>query len=358
MSGGLRIAMYHFSLPQQGRKPGGVEVFVDRLAAALVKHGNEVVVFTYSEPPPGASYGTKRLRPHSTEHRRLLRQYGSPWLLNFQRFDGFDVAHFHGDDWFFFRRNLPVVRTFHGSALLEATSATSWKRRLDKAAVFPLELLAGRLATAKYGVGVDSEAIYRTAGLLNLGVDPPTLERQPSTNPSILFIGTWAGRKRGALLHEKFRREIRPAFPDAELWMVADHCEPADGVKWIQAPSDAEIAELFSRAWAFCLPSSYEGFGIPYLEAMVNGVPVLASPNAGSRTVLAAGGGRLVDDEALGPDLIELLGDKRLREEIGAAGRKAAEAYSWDRMASRHEDAYRRATASWSRDNPTGRPEG
>jgi phosphatidylinositol alpha-mannosyltransferase len=344
----MRIAMYHFSLPQPGRKPGGVEVFVDRLADAMIRRGHEVVVFTYSAAPKGASYRTKRLRPHSTEHRRLLRQYGSPWLLNLQNFDGFDIAHFHGDDWFFFRRKLPVVRTFHGSALLEAANATSWKRRLDKAVIFPLELLAGHLATAKYGVGVDSEIIYRTAGLLNLGIDPPRRPAEPSTNPSILFIGTWQGRKRGALLYDVFQSQILPAVPGAELWMVSDTCEESEGVRWIRAPSDAELSNLMSRAWTFCLPSSYEGFGIPYLEAMAHRVPVVASPNAGARMLLANGSGILAEDDDLGKRLIEVLNDGDLRSSLAARGADRADEYSWERMADRHEEAYRQAMRRWA----------
>jgi glycosyltransferase involved in cell wall biosynthesis len=343
----MRIAMYHFSLPQPGRKPGGVEVFVDRLAEALTGRGHEVVVFTYSAAPGDATYRTHRLRPYATEHRRLLRQYGSPWLLNLQSFAGFDVAHFHGDDWFFLRRRVPVVRTFHGSALLEATSATSLKRRLDKGLVFPLELLAKRLATASYGVGVDSETIYRTDGLLNLGIDraiPP----RPSPNPSILFVGTWQGRKRGAFLHETFSRQVRAAVPNAELWMVSDHCEPAAGVRWIQAPSDAELSELMSQAWAFCLPSSYEGFGLPYLEAMAHGVPAIGSPNPGARLLLGDGCGILAADAELGERLVGVLGDGALRESLAAKGYERAEEYSWERMTARHEEAYRGAIERWN----------
>jgi len=344
----MRIAMYHFSLPQPGRKPGGVEVFVDRLAEALTGRGHEVVVFTYSAAPAEASYRTRRLRPYATEQRRLLRQYGSPWLLNLQSFAGFDVAHFHGDDWFFFRRRLPVVRTFHGSALLEATSATSLKRRLDKGLVFPLELLARHLATASYGVGVDSEAIYRTAGLLNLGIDRAAAPPRPSPNPSILFVGTWAGRKRGAFLHETFRRQIRAAIPGAELWMVSDFCEPAEGVRWIQAPSDAELSELMSQTWAFCLPSSYEGFGLPYLEAMAHGVPAVGSPNPGARLLLGDGRGILAEDAELGQRLVEVLSDESLRESLIGRGYQRAEEFSWERMTARHEQAYREAIARWS----------
>ncbi len=340
--------MYHYTLPQPGRKPGGVEVFVDRLAEAMVKRGHEVEVLTYSSAPTGAQYSTRRMRPRSTEHNRILRQYGSPWLINFQSFEGFDVAHFHGDDWFFVRRRLPVVRTFHGSALLEALNATSLKRRLDQAIVFPLELLAARLATSKYGVGLDSEIIYRTDGLLNLGIDLSDRAPQPSSNPSILFIGTWEGRKRGSFLHEVFRREVRLAIPNAELWMVSDACEPCEGVRWIHAPSDAELSELLMRSWSFCLPSSYEGFGIPYVEAMAYGVPVIASPNPGSRALLADGCGILAEDSDLGRRLVELLSDKALRDSLVAEGRKRAEEYSWESMAERHEEAYRKAIERWN----------
>ncbi len=218
---------------------------------------------------------------------------------------------------------------------------------MDKALVFPLELLAARLATSSYGVGVDSEIIYRTDGLLNLGIDLPDHAPQPSPNPSILFIGTWEGRKRGSFLHEIFRREVRPAIPNAELWMVSDICEPSEGVQWIQAPSDLELGELLRRSWSFCLPSSYEGFGLPYLEAMAYGVPVVASPNPGARTLLDGGCGILAEDDDLGRRLVELLGGETLRESLATEGRKRAEEYSWARMAERHEDAYLEAVERW-----------
>jgi len=340
----MRIAMYHANLPEPGRKPGGVEVFVHRLANALAARSHEVEVLTYSAAPADAAYDVRRLAPRRAEGSRLLRQYVASWGLNFQDLGGFDIAHTHGDDWFWLHRGLPVVRTFHGSAKLERRTATSVKRQLDKSVVYPLELLAARLATSTYGVGTDSAEIYATDGLLPPGIDLDGPGRAPAERPTILFVGSWGGRKRGQLLHRLFVERIRPAVPDAELWMVAESCEPSEGVRWFQTPSDEELRELYSQAWAFCLPSSYEGFGIPYLEAMAQGAPVVASPNPGARMLLDEGRwGIIADDAQLGRRLIELLLDPEQRSALAVAGLERAREYSWDRIARRHEDAYREA---------------
>lgn len=345
----LRVAVYHHNLPQPGRKPGGVEVAVHRLANALSQRGHEIRVLSYSPAPADAAYEVHRLPPRKAENSRVLHQYVAPWGLNFQDLSDFDVAHTHGDDWFWLRRSLPVVRTFHGSAKFEARTATSLKRRLDKSVVFPLELLAARLATASYGVGTDSVDIYKAAGLLTPGVDVDVLARQPSEHPTILFVGSWQGRKRGSLLHRIFREQIRPALPSAELWMVADACEPAPGVRWFHAPSDTELGELYSRAWVYCMPSSYEGFGMPYVEAMAHGVPVLATPNPGSRMLLERhGAGVLSGDDELGARLLELLSDAEQREALRERGLARAHEFSWERVAERHEHAYRAAIENFT----------
>src|SRR5436190_7456739 len=215
----LRIGMYHCRLPEPGRKPGGVEVFVDRLARALSRRGHDVTMHTFSTRADAAPYAIRVLRPERAAGDPIVRQYLAPWLLNARPRMDFDVFHFHGDDWFCWRRPVPTVRTFYGSALLESLSATSLKRRLDQAAVFVLELLSAHLADARYGIGSDSRLIYQADGVLQLGVDPPQGERRPSEAPSVLFIGTWEGRKRGRLLYEALQTQVRPRFPDAQLWL-------------------------------------------------------------------------------------------------------------------------------------------
>ena len=337
----LRIGMYHCRLPEPGRKPGGVEVFVDRLAAALTRRGHDVTMHTFSTQAGDRDYQIRTMRPRRAGGDPIVRQYLAPWLLNVRPAMDFDVFHFHGDDWFCWRRPIPTVRTFYGSALLESLSATSLKRRVDQAVVFMLEQISARRADARYGIGWDSRLLYQGDGVLQLGIDAPDGERRPSAAPSILFIGTWEGRKRGRLLHEAFRKRVRPRFDDAELWMVSDHCEPGDGVTWVREPSDAEIAGLLSRAWAFALPSSYEGLGIPYLEAMSWGVPVLATPNPGAEDLLRGGeAGLLVEPGEIGEALVQLLEQAPLRERLAEAGRRRAEDFRWERICEHYEDAY------------------
>jgi glycosyltransferase involved in cell wall biosynthesis len=161
-------------------------------------------------------------------------------------------------------------------------------------------------------------------------------------------------------LADVFSREVRTAIPDAELWMVSDRCEVVDGIRWIQAPSDAELRELLSKSWVFCLPSTYEGFGIPYLEAMAHGVPVVATPNYGAQALLTGGCGAVVADDELGSRLVKLLGDSPTRETLSAAGLARAQEYGWDEIISRHERAYADAIARWGSGNAPGsrRPSG
>jgi phosphatidylinositol alpha-mannosyltransferase len=345
----MRIAMYNARLPVPGRKPGGVEVYVHRLASALVAGGHDVIVHAYVAPVDATvPYRVRRLRPRRLGTSKVGRQYVGPWLMNVQRLQDCDVLHLHGDDWFFVRRDVPTVRTFHGSALFEAVTASTPRRRIDQLVVFGLEQLSRGLATASFGVGPDSELLVGRDGTLASGIDlPEDAAASRSAAPSILFVGTWAGRKRGALLWRAFRDVVRPAVPRAELWMVSDHCEPADGVRWHPHVSDTELRELYRGAWVFCLPSAYEGFGLPYLEAMSYGVPVVSTPNFGALSVLE-GAGRLVATTDVGRALVELLQRPDLRDELSRQGRARAGRFAWSRVVEQHERAYLLATDRWS----------
>jgi phosphatidyl-myo-inositol alpha-mannosyltransferase len=347
--------MYNCRLPEPGCKPGGVDVFVHRVASALVERGHDVKILTYASDAVERPYAVRTIRPASAYHSRTVRRYVAPWLFNARDLSEFEVFHLHGDDWFFLRRRLPTVRTFYGSALFESLTATSAKRRADQAIGFVLELLSARLATGRYGIGTDSRAIYQANGVLACGIEPPTAVPHRSDHPRIAFIGTWAGRKRGSLLHGVFQREILPRIPDAELVMVSDHCEPGPGVTWLQHPSDAEITDLLLSAWAFCLPSTYEGLGLPYLEAMACGTPVVATPNPGAEDLLRpAASGLVVEQENLGSTLVSLLGSEDMRRRLSEAGRARVTDFTWDRVCEGYERAYAKAISDWRDTGPDG----
>ncbi len=345
----MRIGIFHTTLPEPGRKPGGVEVYVERLARRLAGRGHSVKVFSFTPAPADAPYEHVRLRPSLMARSRAARLLVAPILLNRLDTSDLDVLHLHGDDWFLLWRRIPTVRTFHGSSLYESRTATSLKRRLSQALVYPLELLASRLATRSYAVAPGMPQLYRLHGLLHCGVDAGSNGSvSRSETPSVLFVGTWEGRKRGRLLAELFEREVRPRVPDAELWLVTDRGEQAAGVQVIHAPSDAELAELFERAWVFCLPSEYEGFGIPYIEAMSHGAAVVATANPGARYVLEEGrSGITVTDGELGGALVNVLTDEALRQRLVEAGARRAREFSWDSSLDAHAQAYETAISAW-----------
>jgi glycosyltransferase involved in cell wall biosynthesis len=249
------------------------------------------------------------------------------------------------------------VRTFHGSALHEARTANRLRRKLAQGLTFALEILASRLATGTYSLTSGQGRPYAVRGTLPNAVAIPdrvSIERDGA--PKILFVGAWAGRKRGELLHRVFRQEVLPSVPGAELHMVSDSCEPGPNVHWWRRPSDAELYDLYREAWAFCLPSSYEGFGLPYAEAMAHAVPVVTSPNPGAEEVVSRGNaGLVVEDQELGPALIRLLTDTSLRRELAARGRARVQNFSWAATVKAHESAYNDAIERWSdRRRPSG----
>ena len=199
---------------------------------------------------------------------------------------------------------------------------------------------------------------YRLEGRLKLAAEPlATATAEPrARRPTLLFVGTWEGRKRGRFLRDVFVREVLPAVPDAELWMVSDRCEESASVRWVRFPDDRELGALYRQAWVFCLPSTYEGFGIPYAEAMAHGTAVVASPNSGATWVTDGGrAGALASDASLGRVVAALLTDEALRARYAAAGLERARQFTWDHACAAHEDAFREAIETFGAATPAPR---
>jgi glycosyltransferase involved in cell wall biosynthesis len=100
---------------------------------------------------------------------------------------------------------------------------------------------------------------------------------------------------------------------------------------------------LLAAANIFCFPSLYEGFGIPPLEAMAAGTPVVAGDYSAANETL--GDAALIvdrhDSRALGEGLLALATDDALRKRLRADGRERAKQFTWQRTAALTIEVYR-----------------
>lgn len=348
----MKIAVLSSHLPSPYRaKTGGVAYAAHRLANALTKRGHQVTVFTTDEQPPDACYDVRKVlsAPPANPLRAWLWHWQLAWRYGAQDFSAFDIIHAHGNNALLRKQGRPLVRTLHGSALAEAIHATTWKRRLWYLTISPFEIWEAAKATRVTAVSASTRKYARGIDL----VIPNSVDRQvfhPGPNlyhslrprhPVILFVGTLAGRKRGRMLLELFQSQIRPALPDAELWMVAERNVQAQGVVSFPTPDEQTLADLYRRAWVFCLPSTYEGFGVPYIEALACGTPVVATPNAGAREVLEEGRwGILASPTELGAALLSLLQDTPRRQRLAQQGLERVAAFEQTRVVDSYESFF------------------
>jgi glycosyltransferase involved in cell wall biosynthesis len=342
----LRLAVFSYGLPVAGQKRGGIERVAHDLADGLARRGHDVTVWTHDPRPDGAAY---RVRPLPWRRfvstwlgRRLTMGYLGNLLAALPDYGKVDGIIAHGDSLLLGLLGRPVLRVMHGSALAEALAAVSPWRFLLQLGVYAQELLTGIVQPGCVGVSANTcrsnpfvrRFIPNGVDLGNFSPDPAAKTPQPSA----LFVGTLTGRKRGQLLLEWFHEEARPRHPDATLDVVGPAGPARPGVTYHTGVGNAELAALYRRAWVYASPSTYEGFGLPYLEAMASGTPVIATPNPGSREVLDGGRcGLLADDGTFPKELARLLADAGLRREYAARGLERVRQYALETTLDRYE---------------------
>jgi phosphatidyl-myo-inositol alpha-mannosyltransferase len=343
----IRIALFHTTLPERDRKIGGVEAVTHRLGNALTSLGDvDVTVYSLTEAPAGALYRHKRLykRAPWLGTNYFCRVLLLPMLLNFASFDTAEVVHLHGDDWFFVVRRKPTIRTFHGSALLEANSAHAL-RKFEWFIIYWFEKISARLSDVSLAIGDSAKRLYGAAYQVDNGVDLELFYPGPKAErPQILYVGTWLGRKRGKWLYQLFVDQILPQHPEAILFFVSDFCPQHPSVIFRKQPSDLELAELYRESWLFAYPSIYEGFGNAYIEALASGTAVVTSPNEGAARILRNGAyGIVTDDDAFASHVDKLLTVPEERKRLEQAGPARAKSFSWPSIARQHRDIYQEA---------------
>ena len=116
-------------------------------------------------------------------------------------------------------------------------------------------------------------------------------------------------------------------------------------MRYLGYVDDRHRRALYRQARCFVYPSRYEGFGLPVLEAMQAGLPVVTSDTP---ALVEVGGGaaeivRRGDAAGFGAALRRVLDDRALRTALSEAGRRRADAFSWGSTARRTAEGYARA---------------
>jgi len=168
--------------------------------------------------------------------------------------------------------------------------------------------------------------------------------------PYILTMGGTEPRKNVAMLVRAFKEEIHNIPHDLVViggpWQERKSCRPTnfhDRVHYISGLSDYELAAAYMAADLFVYPSLYEGFGLPILEAMSCGTPVVA--HSGSCIPEVAGEAALLADmrskSACMAAIHQALYITSLRAELIAAGLEQASRFTWEKTATLTAQLYR-----------------
>jgi glycosyltransferase involved in cell wall biosynthesis len=183
-------------------------------------------------------------------------------------------------------------------------------------------------------------------------------ERYDLADRFILYVGTIEPRKNLPKLIEGFASRRKSGQLPHQLvcagpygWLsrdiedLIDRLQIEDAVRFTGYVPFGDLAALYSLAEMFVFPSLYEGFGLPVIEAMACGTPVVTGHVAALAEV---GGGAVeqvghLDADSLGDAMVRLAGDRQRRERLSTLGRERAQLFSWERAARETLKVYRHA---------------
>ncbi|NHD16934.1 MULTISPECIES: glycosyltransferase family 4 protein [Actinopolyspora] len=407
----MRIALLSYrSKPHSG----GQGIYVRHLSRGLAELGHEVEVFS-GQPYPELDQGVRLTRvpsldlyrepdPFRTPHPRELRgpldlaELGIMWTAGFpepltfslraarilrDRAHEFDVVHDNqslGYGLLGLRRaGIPLVATVHHPIThdrrVELAAARGWRKltlrrwygflRMQRrvARRIPRVLTVSRSSAEDivndFGVPEDNLRV------VPLGVDSEVFRppERPRTPGRIVAMASADTPMKGIDTLLEAVAKLRTERP-VELVLVANPVRGGpterlieelgigDIVQTVSGLSDTRLAELFGSAEIACVPSLYEGFSLPTVEAMACGTPLVASRAGAIPEVVGTDGSTAelvppADVGALAGRLGALLDDPDRRAALGRAGRSRVLArYSWASVAAATVDCYAEAIES------------
>jgi glycosyltransferase involved in cell wall biosynthesis len=358
------------------RRRTGVGEYMHELVRAYTQvFSDRVAVFTTSwkdRPPPGTA---AELRAEVVDRRVPVRVMNYLWhRLEWPPIEwlagAVDVAH-AAHPLLIPARNAAQVVTIHDLFFMSAPERMTAEIRRDYPSLTPLH--------ARRADAIVTPSFYTKGQVEQLGVPPErihvcslgaprwrTLGRGPNrpADGYVLFVGTLEPRKNIGILLDAYERLLHRlpnvpdlvlvggASPDAGPWLDRIERAPLAGhVRHAGYIGHEEREQWYSGARVLVMPSLDEGFGLPVLDAMSAGIPVVAS-NRGALPEVTGGAADLFepdDAEQLAHALERLLTDDAWATSQAVAGLARAATYSWEQTANRLHDAYLSATAHRAR---------
>ena len=257
------------------------------------------------------------------------------------------------------RLNVPFVVTVHGLDAYSLQQAGpiigKWCQRISKRVYESASavICISRRVQAEVRKAADANTV-----VVYNGVDTSLFFPGPESSPStILSVGNLIPTKGHAALLRAFSH-ISRVIPECVIEIIGEGPERknlqelawnfgiAERVRFLGRQTRSEVAEAMRRCAVFALPSSYEGLGCVYLEAMASGKPAIGCTLQGIEDIIESGrNGFLVaaeNEPELSDALLQLLRDRQLRQRLGSAARDTILArYSIAHQAAELAEVYR-----------------
>ena len=326
------------------RGPSGTAVYLEQLVRALRERGEvEVVQVAQRRRLPAGEGNAMR----SAVNALLDLAWLHVGLPRAALLCGADVMH-HPLPAYSRRIGCPQVATLHDVAfeIVPEGYGRIWRglarRAYRRAARRSAALVCVSESTAADAVEILGAAPSRIVvaphgpGQIDEAMPPAEGERS-----HFLYVGDTQRRKRvDALLAAYAAYRARAERPlDLVLAGEAAGAAGAAGVRGVRTPAREELLRLYGSAVALIHPAIHEGFGLPVLEAMAAGTPVIAQRTPATAEV----GGEaalLVEEGGLAEAMARVASDADLRAELALRGRTRAARFSWSASAQAHERAY------------------
>jgi len=349
---------------------GGTSQYTQRLVQALasLRSGDDLILLEGRRPAPSLSWppGVRRLRLLTPPHHRREQLTLPLELLRIPM----DLL--HSPDFIPpFRRRCRSVITVHDLAFLRfphllTSESAGFYGQVGRAVESADQVIAVSEATRQDLLELlDADpakitVVHEAAGPGFRPLEPAEVERHRARlqlpDRFILFVGTLEPRKNLTVLLKAFARGWkehrvplvvvgRRGWLYQEVFETRDALGLGDEVRFVGAVPAEQLVYYYNCAICLILPSLYEGFGLPALEAMACGTPVVVS-NVSSLPEVVGDAGLLVDPrdaESLAGAMATLLSDEVLRNRLSQRGIQRAATFSWEKAAQETLAVYRKA---------------